>query len=168
MRQERHDPRDRAGSEGRVLKLALVGTYSSVALLASAARRRATLPSLPELVILGLASHRVGRMLAYERVGEPFREPFTATVPDESGVDDTVVARGRGVRWVVGELVSCPTCVATWAALAMALMRRFAPGTTTVLIGSLATAGVAEVVNGLSERLEWTARAARRDAGEHA
>ena len=166
MSQHQHGARDRAGTEGRLVKLALVGAYSALTLGAGVARRRRDVPSVSELVVVGLASHRVGRMLAFERVGEPFREPFTATVPDESGADDTVVARGRGVRWVVGELVSCPTCVATWAALAMSLMRRFAPGPTSILIGSLATAGVAEVVNGLSERLEWTARAARRDAGD--
>ena len=150
---------DRAGMEGRLLKLTFVGAFLGATALASG--RRPVLPTPTELVLLGLASHRIGRMIAFERVGEPFRAPFTATVPDDSGVDETVVARGRGVRWTVGELVSCPTCVATWASLALALGQRFLPGPTRVLVGILATAGVAEIVNGISERLEWSARAAR-------
>lgn len=156
--------RDPAGTEGRLLKVAVVGTFLGVTALASA--RRPALPSPTELVMLGLASHRIGRMLAFERVGEPFRAPFTATVPDDSGADETVVARGRGVRWVLGELVSCPTCVATWASLALAIGQRFLPAPTRVLVGVLAAAGVAEVVNGVSEQLEWSARAARVDSAD--
>lgn len=154
--------RDRAGTEGRLLKLTFVGSFLAATALASG--RRPVLPTPTELVMLGLASHRIGRMLAFERVGEPFRAPFTATVPDDSGADETVVARGRGVRWVLGELISCPTCVATWASLALAIGQRFLPAPTRVLVGILAAAGVAEVVNGVSEQLEWSARAARVDA----
>ena len=154
--------RDRAGTEGRLLKLTFVGSFLGATALASG--RRPVLPTPTELVMLGLASHRIGRMLAFERVGEPFRAPFTATVPDDSGADETVVARGRGVRWVVGELVSCPTCVATWASLALAIGQRVLPAPTRVLVGILAAAGVAEVVNGVSEQLEWSARAARVNA----
>ncbi len=158
--------RDRAGAEGRLLKLTFVGTFLSATVLASG--RRPVLPSPTELAMLGLASHRIGRMLAFERVGEPFRAPFTATVPDESGADATVVARGRGVRWVLGELISCPTCVATWASLALAIGQRFLPAPTRVLVGVLAAAGVAEVVNGISEQLEWSARAARVNSASDA
>ena len=156
---------DPAGAEGRLLKLTFVGTFLGATVLASG--RRPVLPSPAELVMLGLASHRIGRMVSFERVGEPFRAPFTATVPDESGADETVVARGRGVRWVLGELVSCPTCVATWASLGLAIGQRFLPAPTRVLVGVLAAAGVAEVVNGMSEQLEWSARAARVDSAEH-
>ena len=158
--------RDRAGTEGRLLKLTFVGSFLAATALASG--RRPALPTPTELVMLGLASHRIGRMLAFERVGEPFRAPFTTTVPDDSGTDETVVARGRGVRWVVGELVSCPTCVATWASLILAIGQRFLPAPTRVLVGILAAAGVAEVVNGVSEQLEWSARAARVNAAPDA
>jgi hypothetical protein len=158
--------RDRAGTEGRLLKLTFIGSFLGATAVASG--RRPVLPTPTELVMLGLASHRIGRMVAFERVGEPLRAPFTATVPDDSGADEAVVARGRGVRWVVGELVSCPTCVATWASLALAIGQRFLPGPTRVLVGILAVAGVAEVVNGVSEQLEWSARAARVSAAPDA
>jgi hypothetical protein len=68
----------------------------------------------------------------------------------------------------VGELVSCPTCVATWASLILAIGQRFLPAPTRVLVGILAAAGVAEVVNGVSEQLEWAARAARVNAAPDA
>ncbi|MDQ2688672.1 MAG: DUF1360 domain-containing protein [Chloroflexota bacterium] len=157
--------RDRTGTEGRVLKLSLIGTFLSSAAVAGT-RPMHRLPRLGalDLAMLGLASHRIGRMIAFERVAEPLREPFTATVPDETGADDTVVARGRGVRWVLGELLSCPTCVGTWAAMFLYLGLTFVPGPTRVLMSVLAAAGVAEVAYVGVEQLEWSGRAARKAA----
>jgi hypothetical protein len=34
-----------------------------------------------DLVMLGLATYRSGRLIAYERVAAPLREPVTETVP---------------------------------------------------------------------------------------
>jgi len=157
--------RDRAGTEGRLVKLSLIGAFlSSIAIAGSAAQDRVPRLGTLELVKLGLASHRIGRMIAFERVAEPLRQPFTATVPHETGADETVVARGRGVQWALGELVSCPTCVATWAALGLYLGLTVLPGPTRVLVNVLATAGVAEVAYVGVERLEWSAQAARKAA----
>ena len=154
---------DRTGTEGRLLKLSLIGTFlSSIAAAGTTAGRRLPRTDALELAKLGLASHRIGRMIAFERVAEPIRQPFTVTVPDETGADETVVARGRGIRWALGELVSCPTCVATWAALGLYLGMTFLPGPTRVLVNVLAAAGVAELAYVAVEQLEWGGRAARK------
>ena len=155
---------DPAGREGRLLKLTLVGTFLSSVLLVGRDRRVQAPVAMGDLLLLGLASHRIGRMVAFERVAEPIRAPFTATVPDESGADETVVARGRGVRWVLGELLSCPTCVATWSALGLTIGRRLLPGPTQMLVNILAVVGVSEVASNAVEELEWRARAHRRRA----
>ena len=155
---------DPAGTEGRLLKLTLVGTFLLSVLLVGRDRRVQAPAAMRDLLLLGLASHRIGRMVAFERVAEPFRAPFTVTVPDDSGVDETVVARGHGVRWVVGELLSCPTCVATWSALTLTIGRRLLPGPTQMLVNILAVVGVSELVSSVVEDLEWRARAHRRSA----
>lgn len=157
--------RDRGGTEGRVLKLGLIAAYLGTIGLAgtrSAQSRRS--PGLIEITLMGLASHRIGRIVAFERVAVPIREPFTATVPDDSGVDDTVVARGRGVQWAIGELLSCPTCVASWAALMLYVGSTTLPGPTRAFVNVLAAAGVAEIVHNAVEQLEWSARSARARA----
>ncbi|HEX2195271.1 MAG TPA: DUF1360 domain-containing protein [Candidatus Limnocylindria bacterium] len=154
---------DRNGLAGRVLKTGLITAFlTGVGVLGRGPYRDTT--RLTDVTLTALAAHRIGRMLAYERVAEPIREPFTATVTDASGVDETVVARGTGMRWVIGELVSCPLCVATWASLALTAGRRFLPGPTQVLVRVLAIAGLAELNYSVVERLEWSARAARRKA----
>ncbi|MDQ3346219.1 MAG: DUF1360 domain-containing protein [Chloroflexota bacterium] len=156
---------DRTGEDGRALKLTLVGTFlASIAVAGRQASGRKSARDPLDLVLMGLASYRIGRMVAFERVGEPLREHFTAEVPDESGVDDTVVARGRGPRWVIGELLSCPTCIATWAALGLSIGSAVLPGPIRMLTNVLAAAGVAEIANGGVEHLEWSARAARARA----
>src|SRR5215217_7406831 len=100
-------------------KLALIGAFlGSMATFSLTALRRESQPAgRPfDLVLLGLASYRIGRMLAYERVAAPLRAAVTTTAPDPSGYGETVVARGDGARKAVGELLSCPICVSTWAA----------------------------------------------------
>ena len=154
---------DRTGIEGRLLKFTLIGTFfGSVAVAAAQPARRWPRLGVLDFVLLGLASHRIGRMIAFERVAQPIREPFTEKVPDESGADETVVATGHGIRWVIGELMSCPRCVGTWAALFLYLGHTFAPRPTRVLTTVLAVAGIAELAYVGVEHLEWSARAARR------
>ena len=43
-----------------------------------------------DLLLLGLSTYRAGHLIAYEKVAEPIRAPLTDTVPDDSGLGDTV------------------------------------------------------------------------------
>ncbi len=157
--------RDRNGPAGRALKLSLVGAFLAASGFAGSRDRRGLAADPIEIGLTGLAAHRIGRMIAFEKVAEPLREPFTATVPDGSGADDTVVARGRGLQWALGELLSCPICVGTWAALGLSIGRLILPGPTRFVIRVLAIAGLAELNHVVVERLEWGARVDRREVG---
>lgn len=148
-----------------MLKLSLVAGF--LAATGAAGSRRAAPAALLdplELCLTGLAAHRIGRMIAFEKVAEPLREPFTATVPNESGADDTVVARGRGLQWATGQLLSCPVCIATWSALGLCIGHLMLPGPTRFVVRILAIAGIAELNYVATERLEWAAGAARRES----
>jgi hypothetical protein len=163
-------PEEEAESgQTRAAKLALIGAFlgSMATFSLAAGRREGHAPGSPfDLVLLGLASYRIGRMLAYERVAAPLRASVTATEPDPSGYGETVVARGNGARKALGELLSCPICVSTWAAAGLVYGMHLAPAPTRVLAGTLGVAGVAELVLGATEALCWQARAARRRCGE--
>jgi len=115
-----------------------------------------------DIGLLGLSTYRAGRLAAYDRVTEPLRDPFTETEPDEYGAGENVVAEGVGVRKAVGELVSCPTCVGTWVAAGSVYGLQVAPGPTRVLLTILATTGLAELLDGASEALSWSGKAARK------
>src|ERR687885_1057116 len=109
-----HQHLDSDAQQARATKLTLISVFLGV--LGTLATRlvradRDLMPRPFELVLLGLASFRVGRMIAFEGVAAPLREPFTETRPDASGTGQTVVASGRGWRRVFGELMSCPICI---------------------------------------------------------
>lgn len=145
------------------LFLGILGTFSLRVM-----RRGEVLNLSPfQLLLLGLSSYRVGRMMAFERIAAPLRAPFTDTIPDESGAGETVVATrdGSGVRSAIGELLTCPVCFGTWAAAGLVYGLHFAPRPTRVLLAVLSTTGVAEIAYSATEALNWTARAARRQCG---
>jgi hypothetical protein len=115
-----------------------------------------------DLLLLGLSSFRVGRMIAFEGVATPIREPFTETLPDSSGAGATVVATGSGWRRVLGELLTCPICIGTWVAAALVYGMHLLPRPTRVVLAIMSTTGVAELCYSITEWLDWNARAARR------
>jgi hypothetical protein len=120
-----------------------------------------------DLLMLGLASFRIGRMIAFEGVAAPLREPFTDTKPDGSGAGQTVVATGSGPRRVFGELFSCPICLGTWVAAGLVYGLHLLPRPTRLLIAIMSTTGVAELMYSITEALDWNARAARRQCRDN-
>ena len=94
----------------------LVGTYAAtVAALSLAGRRR--LPgrlSTADLVLGSVATFRLTRTIAEDPITSPLRMPFTryAGVSGPSELAEDV--RGTGWRHAVGELLTCPFCMAQW------------------------------------------------------
>ena len=108
--QARHDRREPLGSH-----LGLIVTFNvTLATVAWTAHRQDRLPAkMPwsDVALLGLGAYKVSRLVATERVTEPLRAPFV----DATNHEPT----GRGLRRALGELVTCPHCVAPWAALGL-------------------------------------------------
>src|SRR5215210_91304 len=150
------DPQER---QERMTYVTLVGLF--IALLGASVFRerdqKHTFTLDPrDLALFGLATYRAGRMVAYDRVAEPFRDPVTETVPDEYRAGENVVAEGAGARKALGELVSCPTCVGTWVAAGLVYGYRLAPGPTRLAAAILAVSGLAELLSATNEALAWT------------
>jgi hypothetical protein len=130
------------------------------------ARRGESLQLRPfDLLLLGLTTYRTGRMIAFERVAEPLRQPFTETVKDGTGVGETVVASGHGVRWVFGELLSCPICIGTWVSAGLVYGLNLAPTPTRVFMAAMSATGIAQLLSDASEAMSWSGRAARKESG---
>jgi Co/Zn/Cd efflux system component len=151
--------------EERMTYVSLVGLF--VTLLGAFAfrerdQKRAFTLAPQDLALFGLATYRAGRLVAYDRVAEPFRDPVTETVPDEYQAGENVVAEGSGAQKAIGELVSCPTCVGTWVAAGLVYGYRLAPGPTRLLAAILAVSGLAELFSATNEALSWTGQAARK------
>jgi hypothetical protein len=94
----------------------------AVALLASR-RREDPAPSDPaELLLYGAATAGLARVLGKEKVSSWVRAPFV----DEPTAGDRT-PKGQGLRYAVGELLTCTRCLGSWSALTLVGLRAVAP-----------------------------------------
>ena len=69
-----------------------------------------------DLVLIGVASHKLSRTIAKDKVTAFLRAPFTQ-YQDRGGPGEVEErARGTGLRRTVGELLTCPFCLGLWTA----------------------------------------------------
>ena len=82
--------------------------------VAGATGRLPRRPPLLDVALVGVAGHKVSRLIAKDKVASPLRAPFIRTVTDEDGdlVDEPT---GVGMHRAVGQLLTCPKCVGQWA-----------------------------------------------------
>jgi len=103
--------------------LAAMGTYVGVTgalagLVRLTGRPVPERPSPADVVLLSVATHKLSRLLSKDAVTSPLRAPFTRyDRPIGSGeVMEQVRDSGSATRHAIGELLSCPFCLAVWVA----------------------------------------------------
>jgi hypothetical protein len=159
---------DRASVQRRATYVALSSVFASLLAAFSLYEHRKNEPNAfkPfDLALLGLATYRLSRLVAYDKVFEAERAPFAETVPDPTGAGDTVVPKGTGAQEAIGELISCPICIGTWISAILVYGLNIWPGPTRTLIKVMGVIGLAEVINAATEALQWNGEAARARAG---
>jgi hypothetical protein len=141
-----------APGEGRPLAAYAVLTTGFFAGLAGAvAGARATgreidRPGVADVVLGGLATQKVSRLIAKDKVTSFLRAPFTR-YQDPAGHGELEEApRGEGLRYAVGELLVCPYCMAQWVAGGLAVGHVFAPRATRLLSAMWAAQAIADGV----------------------
>lgn len=166
-RRARKVGRGYAGGEPRPLGgyLATLGVYGgAVGALAGLARLAGRTP--PERIhptdvaLLGIATHKLSRALAKDSVTSPLRAPFMR-YREPAGASELKedVRHQDGVRHAVGELISCPFCLAVWVGTGLTSGMVFAPRLTR-LVATAFTAIAA------SDFLQLGYDAMKRKAGE--
>lgn len=125
------------------------GTYAAVvasSMIALRLRRRefAIRPALPDLILIGVASHKLSRLIAKDKVTSFLRAPFTQY--QEPGGPGEVEERpyGHGLRLAAGELLVCPYCLAQWAATGLTISLIGAPRFTRWFSSALAAHTIAD------------------------
>jgi hypothetical protein len=103
-------------------------------------------PGAFDLVMHGLATQKVSRLIAKDKVTSFVRAPFTR-YQEASGQGELEEApRGDGMRYAIGELLVCPYCIAQWVAGGLAVGHVFAPRTTRLLSAMWAAQAIADGV----------------------
>lgn len=118
-----------------------------------------------ELIQLSFAAYRLGRMVAYDKVFEPYRAPFAKTIPDPTGAGDTTAPRGTGARQALGELITCPICAGTWISAGLVYALQLFPNAARAFLAIFSAVGIAEFLDAATEALQWFAQVEREEAG---
>lgn len=95
-----------------------------------------------DVALLGVATHKLARVIAKDAVASPLRAPFVRYegASGDAELSEEVRHHG-GAEHAVGELITCPFCLAPWVAATVVAGWVFAPRFTR--LGEAAMAGVA-------------------------
>lgn len=124
--------------------LGAMGTYAGVAgalAVAVKATGRAVpeRPATADVVLLSIATHKLSRLLSKDAVTSPLRAPFMRY---EKPIGNAEVAEevrdvNSSARHAVGEMLSCPFCLAVWVATGLTAGLVLAPRLTRLVSTAL-------------------------------
>jgi len=113
---------------------------------ARATGREIDRPGVADVVLAGLATQKVSRLIAKDKVTSFLRAPFTRFQEPAGHGELEEAPRGDGLRYAVGELLVCPYCMAQWVAGGIAAGWVLAPRTTRLLTAMWAAQGLSDGV----------------------
>ena len=111
-------------------------TGGSVLALRASGRPLPETPRASDIVLLGVATHKLSRIIAKDKVTSFLRAPFTRFQEASGQGEVEEEPCGHGVRLAVGELLVCPYCLSQWVATGLTLGLLAAPRFTR-LVGSV-------------------------------
>jgi hypothetical protein len=141
-------PHDHRPLDGYLVAMGAFGALA--ASLAGAAkltgRAAPERPSTSDVVLLSLATHKLSRLLAKDAVTSPLRAPFTryAEPAGAAELNEEVRDQGSTVRHGIGELVTCPFCLAVWVATGLTGGLVLAPRLTRLAATALTATAVSD------------------------
>lgn len=133
---------------------ALAAAFNIGAAAIGAAAERMAAEKVPrkfktvDLLVLGLATYRLSRLISKDLVTRPLRKPFTRL--ESYGDNPHEVEEkphGTGMRRAIGDLLVCPMCVGTWVAAALVAGYTLLPRGTRALSRVFAADAMSEALN---------------------
>jgi len=121
------------------------GGTAAVALLAKVLKR--PMPSgvgTADLLMVGVATHKLSRMIAKDPVLSPFRTPFTTFAGQSGEAELSEEVRGHGLQYAAGELITCPFCLAQWISTGLVAGLVLAPKPTRLLASTIAAKAISD------------------------
>jgi Protein of unknown function (DUF1360) len=123
--------------------LTLMSTYAGATAVVAglgrlAGRRPPETVSPWDTALLALATHKVARLVAKDPVTSPLRAPFTSYEGTSAPGELHEEVRGHGLAHSVGELLTCPMCLAQWVATGFSLGLFVAPRPTRMVMATFA------------------------------
>lgn len=126
----------------------------ALAALRASGRELPERPGAGDLLLAGVATHKVCRLLAKDKVTSFLRAPFTRYQEPAGHGEVEEAPRGTGLRYAVGELLVCPYCLAQWVAAGFAVGLVAAPRETRFVAGMYTAETLADILQLAYKALE--------------
>jgi Protein of unknown function (DUF1360) len=97
-----------------------------------------------DIALFGVATHKLSRLLAKDKVTAALRAPFSEYEDEGGPAEVEERPRGHGLRRTIGELVTCPYCLDQWVAAGFYLGSVFAPRVSRLAASVFATVAIAD------------------------
>ena len=139
--------------------VATMGTYAAsvVALVGMGALAGRRLPERVapyDVALLGVATHKLSRLVTKDTVTAPLRAPFTEFAGPQGQGELHEEVRGHGARHAVGELLTCPFCLAQWVATGFVAGLVFAPRATRLVASTFTAVAVSDALQNIYAYLQ--------------
>jgi len=128
---------------------ALTATFLT-AVAGAAVLSRATGRGTPErigagdVVMMGVATHKLARLISKDRATAFLRAPFTAYQGASGQGEVEEEPRGEGARLALGELLVCPYCLGQWVSAGFAAGLVLAPRQTRLIAATYTAEAIAD------------------------
>jgi Protein of unknown function (DUF1360) len=133
---------------------AFIAGFGTVLAVAEARKRLDREVGLTDIALIGIASHKLSRLVSKDEVAAFVRAPFVEVREEEGRIKEDPT--GSGPRRAVGRLLTCPSCVGQWAAAGFVAGHVWAPRTTRAVAAVFAADAVSDFLHvayrGLKDR----------------
>jgi len=144
----RYSPHEHRPLDGYLTAIGAFGTLAAG--LAAAAkltgRRPPDRPAAGDVLLISIATHKLSRLLAKDAVASPLRAPVArfAGPAGAAEVNEEVRDEGSSVRHGLGELITCPFCLAVWVSTGLTGGLVLAPRLTRLATTTLTATAVSD------------------------
>ncbi|MFI5891204.1 DUF1360 domain-containing protein [Actinoplanes sp. NPDC051513] len=118
-------------------------------------------PGIADVALISIATHKLSRLLAKDAVASPLRAPFAryAEPAGAAELNEEVRDQGSSVRHGIGELITCPFCLALWVATGLTGGLVLAPRLTRLAATALTATAVSDFLQMAYDRAKKAAEA---------
>lgn len=124
-----------------------LGAFATFAGVANLRRRLPERVALADIVLLGVATHELSRVLTRARVTIPLRVPFTHYEGSDGAGQVREEPRGHGLRRAIGNLLTCQFCTGPWVAAGLSAALVFFPRVTRLGSSVFAIAAISDFLH---------------------
>ena len=139
---------------------AVFGTgLMSVAFSGAAARTFTRSVSFTDFALSAAATHKLAQIISSERVTMALRAPFTRQLDEGRGGKRKELPKEHGLHRAVGELLTCPYCLAPWVSATLMTGYVFAPVPTRMITTVFAVTAAADWLSRAQKQRKQVAEA---------